>query len=109
MWLAMLGAAYGFKTKSHFALVFIIERFEQRLRKFMGTLVTMIVSAFLVIFIIKSIEYLFSITTQIGPVTRMPMVVPYASAPAGGVLILCYVVKNWWTEIRRSPITSELA
>ena len=27
MWITMLGAAYGFKTKSHFALLFVVNRF----------------------------------------------------------------------------------
>ena len=56
MWLAMLSAAYGFKTKSHFALTFVVDRFGDGARRIIGLFVTLAMSALLIVFTVKAIE-----------------------------------------------------
>lgn len=99
LWLAALAAAYAFKTKSHFALRFLVDRFGKRLQSFTETLVAFIVSGFLAIFIWKSVEYALGMAKQVSPSIQMSMAIPYSSVVVGGILMLYYVLRNWWSDI----------
>ena len=99
LWLASLAAAYAFKTKSHFALRFLVDRFGKRLQRITETLVAFIVSGFLAIFIWKSVEYTIGMAKQVSPSIQMSMAIPYSSVVVGGMLMLYYVLKNWWSDI----------
>ena len=101
MWFAALGAGYAFKTKSHFALTFLVGRLGPSSRKGMGTLVVMVVSAFLLVFTYQAVVYVVSVRNQIAPSLRISMAIPYSSAAVGGALMLYFVVRNWWTDFRR--------
>ena len=101
MWLAALSSAYAFKTKSHFALRFVVDRFGPRLQNLVKDLVVLSVSIFLVVFTYQGIVYTLSVTNQIAPGTQMSMAVPYSSAVVGGALMLYYMVRNWWSERRQ--------
>ena len=108
VWIAMLGAAYGFKTRSHFAIVFLVNRFPRRLQRLVGTLVFFTASTFLAVFVLEALYLI--LTTTIGqraPVTQMTMAVPHSSAPVGGTLMLYYLIRNWWSELRSPHQTSE--
>ncbi len=102
LWLASLTSAYAFKTKSHFVLRFLVDRFGRKLQNFVAMLVMVTVSLFLLIFIWKATEYTISMAKQIAPSTQMSMAFPYSSAIIGGILMLYYVIKNWWQD-RKVP------
>lgn len=108
VWIASLGAAYGFKTKSHFAIVFLVNRFPSRLQKIVGTAVFFLAAAFLIVFVLEAL-YLILTTTidQRAPVTQMTMAVPHSSAPVGGSLMLYYLMRNWWSELRSPHQTAD--
>ena len=97
MWLAALSSAYAFKVRSHFALHFFIDYFDERTRQAIGTVVTALVSLFLMVFAWESAKFTLAVRDQIAPGTRMSMAIPYSSALVGSVLMLYYVIKNWWT------------
>lgn len=104
MWIASLGAAYGFKAKSHFAVVFVARRLGQRMQRVVSNLVVLVVSAFLIVFVVKSVQYILGATLhQTAPGTHMSMAFPHASAPVAGVLMLYYLIKNWRHESRTPP------
>jgi TRAP-type C4-dicarboxylate transport system permease small subunit len=106
LWLAALAAAYAFKTKSHFALRFLVDRFGKRLRSIVETLVAFVISGFLAIFIWKAVEYTWGMAKQVSPSIQMSMAIPYSSVVVGGILMLYYVLKNWWSDIhgkKREP------
>jgi len=100
LWLAALASAYAFKTKSHFALRFLVDRFGKGLQKITGTVVALVVALFLAIFVWKAAAFTFSMAKQVAPSTQMSMAVPYSSAVVGGVLMLYYVLRNWWLDMR---------
>jgi TRAP-type C4-dicarboxylate transport system permease small subunit len=100
LWLAALSAAYAFKTRSHFALNFLVNRFGKGLQRATSTFVSLVVSVFLLIFIWKATEFTFSMAKQVAPSTQMSMGVPYSSAVVGGALMLFYVLRNWLSDIR---------
>ena len=99
LWLAALASAYAFKTRSHFALRFLVDRFGKRLQKMINTLVTLVVALFLMIFVWKAMEFTISMAKQVAPSTQMSMAVPYSSTVVGGILMLYYVLRNWWLDI----------
>lgn len=108
VWIATLGAAYGFKTKSHFAIVFLVNRFSSRLQKLVGTLVVIVASIFLIVFVLESLYLILTVTIdQRAPVTQMTMAVPHSAAPVGGTLMLYYLIKNWWSDLRGAHQPSE--
>ena len=108
VWIATLGAAYGFKTKSHFAIVFLVNRFSSRLQKLVGTLVVIVASIFLIVFVLESLYLILTFTIdQRAPVTQMTMAVPHSAAPVGGTLMLYYLIKNWWSDLRGAHQPSE--
>lgn len=102
LWLAALAAAYAFKTKSHFALRFLVDRLGKKLQNLIGTLVVLIVSGFLAIFIWKSVEYTIGMANQVSPSIQMSMAVPYSSVVVGGILMLYYVLRNWWSDFHNN-------
>lgn len=101
LWLASLASAYAFKTKSHFALRFLVDRFGKSLQKMMTTFVAFVVAVFLVIFVWKATEFTLSMAKQVAPSTQMSMAVPYSSTVVGGVLMLYYVIRNWWSDTHK--------
>lgn len=101
LWLAALASAYGFKTKSHFVLRFFVNIFGKKVQKFIGTVVVLIMSVFMIAFIWKAAEYTIRVANQTAPSTRLSMAVPYSSAVVGGVLMLYYILKNWWMDWRK--------
>jgi TRAP-type C4-dicarboxylate transport system permease small subunit len=102
MWLAGLGAAYAFKTRSHFALTFVVDRFPKSTRGLVGHLVSLTMTAFLLLFTYQAVMYTWSVRNQIAPGTQISMAIPYSSAVVGGMLMLFYVVRNWWDD-RKVP------
>ena len=101
LWLAALASAYAFKTRSHFALRFLVNRFGRRMQNLMGSLVTLIVALFLAIYVWKAIAFTVSMANQVAPSTQMSMALPYSSAVVGGALMLYYVLRNWWSDIHK--------
>jgi TRAP-type C4-dicarboxylate transport system permease small subunit len=95
MWLACLSAAYAFKTKSHFALRFVVDRFDPAVQRWIGSLVTLAVVSFLAVFAWQSFKFTLEVRDMAAPATQMSMAVPYSSAFVGSLLMLYYVILNW--------------
>ena len=100
MWLAMLSAAYGFKIKAHFALVFVVNRFPGGVRRAISLAVSILVCALLLLFVLKAVEITWSVRRQTGPATGLSKAFPYASGIAGGTLMCYYVARNAWRDWR---------
>ena len=96
----MLSAAYAFKTRSHFAFAFVVNRFGPRLQRAVSVFVLVVVVLFLVVFIVKAVEYTWSVRDVTGPGTHLSMAVPSSSTIVGGVMMLYYVLRNGWNDLR---------
>ena len=107
MWMAMLSAAYAFKTRSHFAFAFVVNRFGERMQRAVSVFVFVVVVLFLVVFIVKAIEYTWSVRDVTGPGTHLSMAVPSSSTIVGGVMMLYYVLLNGWNDLRGAPSKSD--
>ena len=95
LWLAALSIAYAFKTKSHFALTFLVDRVQKRYRNVIYKPVNVLMLLFLSIFVWKSFEYTLSVIDQFGPGTGLSMSVPYSSSFFGGILMIYYIVQDF--------------
>ena len=102
LWLAMLSAAYGFKIKTHFALMFIVNRTSFKFRIYVYFYVTLIVSIFLIIFIYYSFIFVMGVNGHLAPALQIPMEIPYSSTIVGGILMLYYVLINLVDEIKKN-------
>ena len=99
MWMASLSAAYAFKTRSHFALRFVVDRFNPSVQRAIATFVTLLVVTFLAVFAYQSLRFTLEVRNMSAPATQMSMAVPYSSALIGSVLMLYYVIVNWWQDM----------
>ena len=95
LWLAALSIAYAFKTKSHFALTFLVDRVQKRYRNVIYKTVNVLMLLFLSIFVWKSFEYTLSVIDQFGPGTGLSMSVPYSSSIFSGILMIYYIVQDF--------------
>ena len=107
MWLAMLSAAYGFKVKAHFALVFVVNRFPAATRNAVSLAASVLVCALLCLFVWKAVEITWSVRKQFGPATGLSKALPYSSGVVGGALMFYYVGRNAWREWRERNEGSE--
>ena len=69
MWLAALSGAYAFKTRAHFALKFVTDRFSPRLQRIVATMVTLAVVLFLAIFAYQAFKFMLEVRTMEAPAT----------------------------------------
>lgn len=99
MWLAALSGAYAFKTRGHFALRFLVDRFGPSGQRVLGTVVSVSVAAFLAIFAYQSFRFMLEVRGMEAPATQISMAIPYSSAFVGSFLMLYYVIRNWWEDV----------
>jgi len=99
MWMASLSAAYAFKTRSHFALRFVVDRFKPAMQRAVGTLVSLSMAGFLAVFAYQSLMFTIEVRDMSAAATQISMAIPYSSAFVGSVLMLYYVVGNWWRDM----------
>ena len=102
IWLASLGAAYGFKTRSHFALRFAVQRLQPSRQRQAATLVIILVTTFLAVFSLQALRFTIEVWGMTAPATGLSMAVPYSAAFFGGVLMLYYFLRGAMAE-RRAP------
>jgi TRAP-type C4-dicarboxylate transport system permease small subunit len=91
MWMASLSAAYAFKTRSHFALRFVVDRLAPTMRQRVAMVVTVAVVGFLAVFAWQALRFTLEVRTMVAPATGISMAIPYSSALFGSLLMLFYV------------------
>lgn len=92
MWLGSLSAAYAFKTQSHFALRFVVDRLAPEMRSRVAMAMTSLTIVFLAVFAWQALRFTFEVRSMLAPATGMSMAIPYSSAFVGSLLMLYYVV-----------------
>ncbi len=88
MWLAMLSAAYAFRTKSHFALRVVVERCPQSLQWGISIAVHLTVTLFFLVILYQGVIYVHGVSGHIAPALQIPMEIPYSSIIVGSALIV---------------------
>ncbi len=88
MWLAMLSAAYAFRTKSHFALRIVVEQFPDTLKRGVSIAVHLVVTLFFLVILYQGVKYVQGVSGHIAPALQIPMEIPYSSIIVGSALIV---------------------
>ena len=101
MWVSMLSAAYGFKTKSHFALKFLVDKTPDVAQRFIAVLVHLVVALFFVVLLYYSVVFVIGVDGHIAPALQIPMQIPYASIVVGCAIILIETLRSARTEMTR--------
>ncbi len=106
MWLAMLSAAYAFRTKSHFALRIIVKQFPDYTRRRVSIAVHLTTTAFFLLILYQGVVYVSGVSGHIAPALQIPMEIPYSSIIAGSALIVWESVKAIVQEIKDPDLSA---
>ncbi len=100
IWLASLGAAFAFKTRSHFLIRFVVDKFSLQVQYAIAMFVAGLTIVFLAVFVWQAVLYTASVAGQTAPGTGLSKAVPASSAVVGGLLMLYYVFRAWLEDSR---------
>ena len=107
MWLSMLSAAYAFKTKSHFALTFVVQKLPESAQRIMTFCVHSVVIVFFAVLLYFSIIYVHGVDGHTAPALQISMQIPYASIVVGCALILWETMKSAWHDLTTPMLKQE--
>ena len=102
VWLAMLSAAYGFKVRTHFALTIVVDRFNPKMARIVGVLVTAAMCGLVGVFTYYAYLVTQNAMGRVSPATQISMAVPYSATVVGGVLMLYYIVQSGWQNFKKN-------
>ena len=106
VWMVYMGASVAFRTGSHVAIEMLIDALPEKLQKFMGYVIDMIVLFVLVFLLVKSQAYVAQVFGRSGrptPILRIPYTYLYGIAPYGcGLMIISYFVAKYAPEFTKS-------
>jgi TRAP-type C4-dicarboxylate transport system permease small subunit len=94
IWVSCLGAAYAFKTRSHFALRVVVDRLEPSDQRVVAILVRIVVTLFLAVFCWQALRFTLEVRGMVAPATGMSMAVPYSAGFFGSLLMLYYFIRG---------------
>ena len=103
MWLSMLSAAYAFKTKSHFALQFLVGKLPHSIQWWIELLVYIVVALFFAVLLYFSIVFIDGVEGHTAPALQISMQIPYASIVVGCAVILFEMARAIWRMLIRTP------
>ena len=88
--IVFFGAGAGFRTGSHVAIDFLVDRFPLKLQKAVTIVMYLLSMVIMVYFLIQSSVYVrqMFITKRITNILRIPFFLIYSAFPAGCVLII---------------------
>lgn len=99
VWMVYMGSSVAFRTGSHVAIEMLIDALPEKLQKFMGYVIDMIVLFVLVFLLVKSQAYVAQVFGRSGrptPILRIPYTYLYGVAPYGcGLMIISYFVSKY--------------
>ncbi len=92
VWASMLGASMGVKKKIHFCLDSLLKSFSQRQRKIAEIILYLLMSVFLLVLVYYGALFSRELYVQTAPGLDIPMAIPYAAVPVGGLLMLLHIL-----------------
>ena len=99
VWLVYMGASVAFRTGSNVAIEMLVDSLTEKLQKFMGYVIDLIVLFVLVFLLVKSQAYIAQVFGKSGrptPILRIPYTYIYGVAPYGcGLMIISYFVSKY--------------
>lgn len=99
VWMVYMGASAAFRSGSHVAIEMLVDALPEKLQKFTGYVIDLIVLFVLVFLLVKSQAYVAQVFGRSGrptPILRIPYTYIYGIAPYGcGLMIVSYFVSKY--------------
>jgi TRAP-type C4-dicarboxylate transport system permease small subunit len=92
IWSVLIGTSLAVRYNALIGVEAIAERLPQNMQKLLRILVLVISMVFFVVLIIFGFEMLGHVGKQLSPGLKIPMTIPYASLPVGGLFMLINAV-----------------
>ena len=95
-----LGAAVGMKRMEHLSIDFLVKRIPPGLRRGLHAATAAATAVFLCFMVSEGVGFVRDSYTQTTTYLGMPMSYSYAAIPASGLIMLYYLLRNTWREMR---------
>ncbi|CAM5786131.1 MULTISPECIES: TRAP transporter small permease [Brevibacillus] len=88
IWLVLIGTSLAVRYSALIGVEAIAERLPAHLQKVLRIIVLLVSMVFFVVLIVYGFQMLAHVGKQLSPGLKIPMTIPYASLPIGGVFML---------------------
>ena len=95
VWIALLGAAVGVRTRAHYGILLLTDRLPAGLQAALRIFADLCAFAFALLLVRFGLSMVQVTGFQTSPNLQVPMSVPYAAIPIGGALMLFYVLLDF--------------
>ncbi|MBZ5749652.1 TRAP transporter small permease [Metabacillus rhizolycopersici] len=103
IWVSMLGSAYVFGQKKHFAIEFILEKLSKKKALILNILIEVVILGFaIIVMVIGGSKTVLTTMAQSSAGLGIPMGYVYLSLPVSGILIIGYSLLSL-IEVKNKP------
>lgn len=103
VWLGLLGATIGYRTKSHVAVTFLVDKLPSSARKGVEVLINLLVIAFCLILTVYGWEMISRTIQKSTSMPWLPIKYVMAVVPLSGVISILYSLENIVKVFRPDP------
>lgn len=108
VWTGFIGAAYAFNTRQHMALVFVIDKLNPNVRKYIAAAIDFVILLFaLIIMVIGGLSLSMSTMGALSALLGVPRGIVYLIGPISGIFIIIGQIINIWEDITGNIIEVE--
>jgi len=106
VWLAFIGAAIGVKRRLHSAVLVFGSRMPARWQTLMTVLGLLVMAVMAGVLLYTGTTETIANFRQVMPITGLSRGWLYLAVPVSGLLILAYLVPQFWRALRGIPLSS---
>ncbi len=106
VWLAFIGAAIGVKRRLHSAVLVFGSRLPAKWQTFMTVLGLLVIAVMAGVLLYTGTTETLANFKQVMPITGLSRGWLYLAVPVSGLLILVYLVPQFWSVLRGVPLPS---
>lgn len=100
IWVTFVGSAAAFRMGAHVSVSAMVNILPVNIGskvKMFSQLITLVFFIILGYFgLVHTINQ--TINLQVGPATRLPMAIPYSAVPIGSLLVIIYLLTDWFKK-----------
>ena len=109
IWTGFIGAAYGFSTRQHMALLIVHNKLAPERRKYLMCFIDALVLVFaLAVLTVGGAKLAFSARKEFSSLLGISRSLVYSMAPVSGVFIMAAQIINIWEDLTGITIKEEI-
>ena len=109
IWTGFIGAAYGFSTRQHMALLIVHNKLAPERRKYLMCFIDALVFVFaLAVLTVGGAKLAFSARKEFSSLLGISRSLVYSMAPVSGVFIMAAQIINIWEDLTGITIKEEI-